>query len=297
MLRRFAWFSLGFNVFVVLLGAVVRATGSGAGCGASWPTCDGEVVPTNGATATWIEFSHRATSGLALLLVLLLVVGVLRTVERGALVRKAALWSIGAIISEAAIGAVIVLFEWVADDASVARAVAVPMHLVNTFVLLAALTTTAWWLTDPPVIRPVIPNSMKWGGLGLLLVAATGSIAALADTLHPAASLSEGIAQDFTSSGTWLTQIRVLHPAMATLVGAYVAYLGLTRARPGRQQGLGLALAAIVGTQVFAGIANVVLLAPVWLQLVHLALADGLWIVSVLFVIAGSRDRETAVVR
>lgn len=295
MLGRFAWGVLVFNVFVVLLGAVVRATGSGAGCGANWPTCEGQMIPTDAATATWIEFSHRAASGVALLAVIVLVAWAFRTTGRGGLVRKAAGWSLVAIISEAAIGAVIVLFEWVADDSSLARLVAVPLHLVNTFVLLASLTVTAWWVDRVPASAPRPPTSYKWAGIGLLVVAATGSVTALADTLFPAATLLDGIAQDLAGSGNVLTQVRVIHPVVATMIGAYVGFLGLTRARPGRQQTIGLVLALIVGAQVFAGIANIVLLTPLWLQILHLALADGLWIMFVLFVVEASiSDREVA---
>ncbi len=295
MLRRFAWATLGFNVIVILLGAVVRATGSGAGCGASWPTCGGELVPSDASTATWIEFSHRSVSGVALIAVIILAWMTFRTTGRGKLVRRAAGWSVVAIISEAAIGAAIVLFEWVADDASLARTVAVPLHLVNTFILLAALTTTAWWLGHEPSAPPAVPASLKWAGIGMLAIAATGSVTALADTLYPAESLLDGLAQDFSSSGAFLTQVRILHPVVATLVGAYVAFLGFTRAAPGPQQIVGLSMVAIVGTQIFAGIANVVLLAPLWMQIVHLALADGLWILFVLFVLAQVPDRQLSV--
>ncbi len=295
MLGRFAWGVLVLNVFVVLLGAVVRATGSGAGCGANWPTCDGQVIPTDAATATWIEFSHRAASGVALLAVIALVAWVFRVTSRGELVRKAAGWSLVAIISEAAIGAVIVLFEWVADDSSLARLVAVPLHLVNTFVLLASLTVTAWWVEHRPPETPRLPRSYKWAGVGLLVIAATGSVTALADTLFPATSLMDGIAQDLAGAGSLLTQVRVIHPVVATMIGAYVGFLGLTRARPGRHQKIGLMLASIVGVQIFAGIANIVLLTPLWMQLLHLALADGLWIMFILFVVEASiSDHQVA---
>jgi len=273
---------------------VVRATGSGAGCGASWPTCDGQVIPTEAATATWIEFSHRAVSGVALLAVFVLVAWIFRSTDRGDLTRRAAGWSLVAILSEAAIGAAIVLFEWVADDSSLARLVAVPLHLVNTFLLLASLTITAWWIGHRPASAPVVPAAIKWAGIGLLVVAATGSVTALADTLFPAASLAEGIARDF-AGGTLLTQVRVVHPVVATLMGSYVAFLGLTRAEPGARQKIGGVMAAIVGIQIFAGIANIVLLTPLWLQIVHLALADGLWIMFVLFaVMVPASDRQVA---
>ncbi|MEX0667059.1 MAG: COX15/CtaA family protein, partial [Acidimicrobiia bacterium] len=142
---RFAWFVIGWNVLTILLGALVRATHSGAGCGRSWPTCRGELLPELGG-ATTIEFTHRIASGIALLLVASLVAVVWRSVARRHPARRAVVWAGIAIVGEGLIGAAIVFYEWVADDSSIARVVAVPMHLVNTFLLLAALTLTAWFL-------------------------------------------------------------------------------------------------------------------------------------------------------
>ena len=144
---RFAWAVLAYNVAVILWGAYVRATGSGAGCGAHWPLCNGEVVPRAASVATLIEFSHRATSGLALLAVAVLVVATFRTCRAGHPARAGAVMSGVLILTEAAVGAGLVLFQLVADNATMARAMFVAVHLLNTFLLLAALTLTAWWLT------------------------------------------------------------------------------------------------------------------------------------------------------
>src|SRR5262245_62215656 len=79
---RFAWLTLGITIVVIVWGAVVRATGSGAGCGSHWPLCNGVVVPRSPSMATLIELGHRLTSGLALLLVLGLVIGAWRQIGR-----------------------------------------------------------------------------------------------------------------------------------------------------------------------------------------------------------------------
>jgi hypothetical protein len=190
-LRTFAWMVLGWNLLTILGGAVVRATGSGAGCGRSWPTCQGTIVPRlEGATA--VEFTHRAVSGLALLSVIALAVAVFRAFPKGALVRRGALLAVVAIIGEALIGALIVFSEWVADDASVARAMAVPLHLVNTLFLLASLTLTIVWLGPQPP-RSRIADHRRWfatGAVGMVLIAATGAVTALADTLFPKEGVS-----------------------------------------------------------------------------------------------------------
>ena len=289
-LARFAWGTLVLNVGVVLLGAFVRATGSGAGCGRSWPTCDGQVIPAALEGARSIEFSHRAASGVALLAVALLVVWVLRATPKGHAARTAALWSGVAIVSESLIGAMLVLAQWVADDTSAARTVAVPLHLVNTFVLLAALALTAWWLSlgrpaersnDPALVRP-----LRLGAAGMLLIGATGAITALADTLFPAESLIEGLRQDVSGTAELLGQLRVIHPVVAVVVGAYLAKVAWSRAADTDRiwvQRFGLTVIAVVATQLFAGIANVILLTPIWMQLIHLLLADVLWVAFVLF--------------
>ncbi|MGH8911283.1 MAG: COX15/CtaA family protein [Acidimicrobiia bacterium] len=275
-LTRFAWGTLGFNVVVILMGAVVRATGSGAGCGRSWPTCRGQVVPVlEGATA--VEFAHRAVSGVALVLVAVLMVSVVRTQPPGHPARGGAVASLVAIIGEALIGAAIVLFEWVAEDASVARAVSVPLHLLNTFVLLAALTLTAYWLGGGAVARPSRHRrTWHWvlaGGAAVLLIAGTGAVTALADTLFPKGGSTSVAAEHF------LTDLRIVHPILAVTVAA-VAWVAVARrgieSRPVRL------MAIVVALQLLSGVLMIGLGVPLWMQIVHLALADLLWITYVL---------------
>lgn len=275
-LRRFAWAVLGFNVVVILMGAVVRATGSGAGCGRSWPTCQGEVVPAlEGATR--VEFAHRAVSGVALVLVAILVVWVFRTVSRGHPARAGAVASMAAIVGEALIGAVIVLFEWVADDASVARAVSVPLHLLNTFVLLAALALTAYWLGGGAPLRPS-EHRRTWmgvvaGAVAVLLIAGSGAVTALADTLFP----KDGSAAEAVEH--FLTDLRIVHPILAVAV-VVVAWLVVARRHV--DTGPVRFMTVVVGAQLLSGVLMISLGAPLWLQLLHLLLADLLWVSYVL---------------
>jgi heme A synthase len=279
--RRLAWTALVWNLVVILLGALVRATGSGAGCGASWPTCDGVLVPEfEGATA--IEFTHRLSSGLALLLLAWLVLRVFRTTRPGLPVRKAAVLSGIAIVSESLIGAVIVLFEWVENDASVARAVSVPIHLVNTLILLAGLTLTAYWIDRDRTVRLTREFSRPILGFaaGMLLIAATGAVTALADTLFPAESVIEGIAEDFSATSSWLTRLRVLHPVVAILIGIGAARW--VRSNVWDLEGSGgkaaRTVVAVVFIELVVGVINVWTLTPIAVQLIHLLLADVLWI-------------------
>lgn len=287
-LARYAWVVLGFNLVVILWGAVVRATGSGAGCGNHWPLCDGDVVPTEPKLETLIELSHRLTSGLALLMVIALMVLVWRRFPPGHLARKGALMSLILILVEALIGAGIVLLELVADNSSWARAGYMALHLGNTFLLLASLTLTAHWISlEHPGERRWRRNRLLWASfIGLLLTGMTGAISALGDTLFPAASLSEAIAQDIASGSHFLIKLRVFHPLIA--VAAALMVLTFCRRelesplRSSRSTLLSQLVMGLVLLQVACGVANIALLAPIWIQLIHLLLADGVWILLVL---------------
>lgn len=279
-LTRFAWGTLAFNVVVILMGAVVRATGSGAGCGRSWPTCQGQVLPElEGATA--IEFAHRGLSGIALLLVGILAVWVWRRLPRPHQARTAAAWSLAAVVVEALIGAAIVLFEWVADDASVARAVSVPLHLVNTFVLLAALAITAHLVSGGPPVRPSQhPRTRRWlsiGAAGFVVIAASGAVTALADTLFPRDGTVPAAAEHF------LTDLRIIHPIVALVVALAAGYALIRRGIEGPWVN---AITILVAIQLFTGVLVIALDLPLWLRITHLAVADALWVT---YVLAGAR--------
>lgn len=279
--RRLAWIALIWNLITILLGALVRATGSGAGCGASWPTCDGAIVPElSGARA--IEFSHRAATGVALLLVGWLMIRVLRTEPKGSPIRKTVWLSGFGILSESLIGAFIVLFELVEFDSSVARSISVPIHLVNTLVLLAGLTLTVFWSTEQGLATVESPHrrALIGFGLGMVAIAATGAVAALADTLFPPDSVSAGIAEEFGGTGEALTSLKVLHPLLAIAIG--IGAVRWIRSHAWDLTGSARLAARIavvvVAAQLLVGVINVWLLTPIVIQLVHLLLADALWI-------------------
>ena len=285
---RFAWGVLLYNVAVILWGAYVRATGSGAGCGSHWPLCDGQVVPRGGGAAMLIEFSHRLTSGVALLAVVALLVWIWRVCPPGHPARKGAAWSLFFILTEAAIGAGLVLFELVADNASMARALFMAAHLLNTFVLLACLALTAEWLSGAGRVRPArhprAALAVAAGVFALLATGTSGAVAALGDTLFPSASLTAALEADLSATSHFLIRLRVLHPALAVGTGLLlmVAAPRLAATASARARGLARGVAMLAGVQLAAGFLNVVLLAPVWMQLAHLLLADAIWIGFVL---------------
>ena len=282
---RYAWAVVVWNLFVIIWGAAVRATGSGAGCGSHWPLCNGAVVPRAPELATIIEFTHRATSGLALLAVVGLVVFAWRVFPKGHLARKASLISLILILVEALLGAGLVLLEYVEQNKSLGRAVYLSAHLTNTLLLVGALVSCAWLgRTKSPRLAPT-PGKWKAALLVALAASVTGAIAALGDTVFPAASMAEGMRAEFAGGAHALLRLRLIHPVVAVLAGAYLAWLGVYASRPGRSTAIrkaGIALALLVGIQLAAGTINVWLLAPVWLQLVHLFLANLIWIVLIL---------------
>lgn len=286
--RQLAVLTLAATLGVILWGAYVRATGSGAGCGSHWPTCNGDVIPRAPSVATLIEYTHRATSGLAFLLVALQLVWALRAFPAAHPARLGAGASMFFMVTEAAVGAGLVLFEYVAHNASVARAVWMSVHLINTFLLIAAMALTVWWSRGNPRLRLRGQGStgalLAVGLAAALLVGVTGAIAALGDTLFAARTLAEGLAQDLSPTAHFLVQLRVLHPVIAGLTAAYLLFLRgamVSRSTTPTARRLANLTGALVAVQVAAGLLNLVLLAPVWLQLVHLLLADLLWMTLV----------------
>jgi len=287
-LARFAWSVLLYNVAVIVWGAYVRATGSGAGCGNHWPLCNGVIVPPSPTVATLIEYSHRLTSGLALLGVVALLGWTWRACRPGDPARTGAVLSLTFMLTEAAVGAGLVLFQLVADNASAARAMFMAVHLLNTFVLLACIALTAWWLSGGSPIRLDGRRStalaVAGGCAALLVVSSSGAVAALGDTLFPSRTLSQALAADLSATSHLLIRLRVLHPVLAASTAVALFWLApwLARGRgqvPARLARLVVWLA--IG-QIALGFANVVLLAPVWLQLAHLTIADLIWIGFVL---------------
>lgn len=288
-LKKFSLFVLAYNVFVILIGALVRATGSGAGCGAHWPSCNGEVIPTSPQMETIIEFSHRLTSGLSLVFVVILFVWVYRVYARKTKVRKAALFVLIFIILEALIGAGLVLFELVGENSSIARAIIIALHLVNTFLLLGSNVLLYEWIHFGEPNKSIISKNGRQLFFILvllfLILGASGAITALGDTLFPAGSLREGIEQDFRGEN-FLLQLRVYHPMIALLIGLafYILYSNfLSKSKNERMNLYFKYLIVLFILQLFVGVINVLLLAPVWMQLIHLLLADVVWIVFVLW--------------
>jgi heme A synthase len=295
---RYAWIVLAFNVVVVLWGAFVRASGSGAGCGRHWPRCNGVVIPRTPSAETLIEFTHRATSGIALIAVVALLWMAFRRYPRGHAVRRGAVASMVLMLTEAGVGAGLVLLSYVAGNDSPWRAAWMAVHLTNTFLLLAALALTAWWASGG---RPVRVRGQGLAGVLalapialVLLVGITGAVTALGDTLFPKSSVG-------LSSGVhFLERLRIVHPVLAILTAGFALFAAsrLRVLRPGRRTARLASLSSILLViQLMVGVFNVALLAPIPMQIIHLLVADAVWIALVLLAASalGVEDAEAAV--
>ncbi len=284
-LRRFAWGVLVYFLAVILWGTLVRATGSGAGCGDHWPLCNGTVLQHSAGVDTLIEFTHRITSAISLFSVVALLVWTLRTTARGHLARAAAGAAVGFTVLEAILGALLVELGYTAQSRSPMRPAFLALHLTNTLLLLAALTLTAHLLGRRKgylrgTVRLTAPIGAVSTVIVVLIVGVTGSLAALGDTLFPASSLGQAFTQDFSSTSGWLVRWRWTHPAVAFFASVFLIWLLVRAARRSTHwdnRALSATALLLLAAVYTLGVMDVVLLAPVWLQLAHLLGADTLW--------------------
>ncbi len=272
---------VGFMVLVILEGAIVRATGSGAGCGNHWPLCNGDFFPHHPRLATIIEYTHRSMTGVCTTLIALLIGWTFLARPRGDRARRAVVWTGILLITEALLGALLVKGGYVDNNASDMRVVMQCIHFTNTMLLLAAMTLTWWWLRERP--QPAVPvpgpsaRTAAWLALiATVFVGGTGSVAALADTLFPPTSVQAAFLQDFAAHSPLIVRMRWLHPASALIALTCAIWLALQiRSR------LSTLVLALIGAQLLLGAADVLLLAPTWMQVLHLLGADLYWIALV----------------
>ena len=284
-LRRFAWGVLAYFIAVILWGGLVRATGSGAGCGDHWPLCNGTVMQHSARIDTMIEFTHRITSGLSFFSVVGLLAWTFARTKRGHLARAASVATVVFTLIEAALGAFLVKLGLTAQSQSPLRAPYLALHLTNTLLLLAALTLTAHMLSRrigylSSTVRFVAPFGAVASIILVLIVGVTGSLAALGDTLYPATSLGSALTEDFAAGSEWLVRWRWTHPTVAFLASIFLIWLLVRAARRSNywdNRGLSALVLILLAAQYALGILDVVFLAPVWLQIAHLLGADLLW--------------------
>ena len=280
--RRAAWAALAATVVVIVWGAVVRATASGAGCGSHWPLCNGVVVPVAPAAKTIIEFIHRLSSGVAMVLSLGLMIAARRVFPPGHRARVWAAASFVFMVIEAAVGAGLVLLGLVENNASALRAAYIAVHLTNTMLLVGAMTGMIWWAGRPDTSIPIVRSRKLTAVLvAMMVVAATGAIVALGDTLFPATSFSQGLAADLDSTSHFLIRLRAAHPVLAVAVA--LVTIALTRRDPTftGPHGQRALVVSLIGVQLSLGALNLMTLAPLPVQMAHLLVSNLLWIALV----------------
>ena len=292
--RNYAW-SLALSMIpVILWGAFVRISKSGAGCGEHWPTCKGEVIPLQASAETAIEFVHRVMSGGLGLAILVLLIWAWRAYPKGGRVRKAALGTFIFVIAEGAIGAALVLFGLVGDDPRPVRGLVIALHLVNTLGLVAFSVLTAHFAGGGLALRWRRQGAALWwlgaGTLLLLLVSATGAVTALGDTLFPIDLQVDGgliahIETELSPAQHFLVRLRIVHPILAVLSALFLLYMSNVFHTPEANRSVrtwSARVSILVCVQVGIGLGNIALSAPTWMQLVHLTVADLLWIAFVI---------------
>jgi len=295
-LRRLAWTALAWNVLVICWGAVVRATGSGAGCGNHWPLCNGQIIPIAPRLATIIEFTHRCMTAGSVFLVLGVLIGAFLYTPKGHRARLFAVLSAILLVNEALLGALLVKLGYVTTNRSIGRVIVLSIHLSNTLLLVAALTLTAavlhWNLARTHIIAKPSTRWTIYAGLALtILTGVTGSLAALGDTLFPSATLAQSMAQDFSSASPWLLRLRWVHPTGALLVGAFIFWIvgaaihrsyKLSDYSAHRLRLAAHAVSVLLLFQLILGVGDVLLLAPTYMQILHLLGANLFWIALIL---------------
>ncbi len=291
---RYAWFVLAFNVLVILWGVFLRASKSGDGCGQHWLTCHGELIPSAPELKTVIEFSHRITSAIAFFLVAGLLIWTFKRFAKGSPIRKTAVLSFIFIVTEAAVGAGLVLTGNTAETLTQTRPFWMAGHLINTFILLAFLTLTARYASGGKSLKwdvgkqYLIPIALA--AFAMLLIGITGSIAALANMIFPSGTLAEGIAKDFSPTSNVLLRVRLFHPITAILGSVFLIFLtGWMAKVSGNDRAVSRwsnVLSVLVLVQLAFGSLTLYMLAPIVMQLGHLLLADAIWISLVLFTAA-----------
>lgn len=293
---KYAWFVLGFNILVILWGVFLRASKSGDGCGQHWITCHGEVIPSAPELKTVIEFTHRITSSLAGILIIVLLIWAFRRwrsnkSDQNWLTLGMAVGSFLFVVIEGLLGAGLVLTGNTAETLTPERPLWMSAHLINTFILLAFLTLTARYASGGK--RMVFRRNAKYvvgvgiGVIAIFLVGTSGSIAALSHMIFPSGTLAEGVLQDFSPTSHFLLRLRLLHPITAILTSVFLIFLtGWLAKESGNNKAVlrwSNILSILVLAQIAFGSATLLMLAPIVMQLGHLLLADLIWISYVLF--------------
>lgn len=279
---QYAFFLWIYTLIVILWGAWVRISRSGDGCGQNWPLCHGQILPLSQNTATWIEFSHRVSTGIFGLAVIVLVIMAFQYFPTSHRIRKASLWTLFFTLTEALIGAKLVLSGLVGEVSSLERALVMSIHQINSLLLTGSLVMS-FQKPDQSTENQVFFHNkfFKIKSLilqaGFLLLAILGAISALSSTLFPSQSLIEGFYNDFQTDVHWLIKWRIVHPVFAVIyISISLFLISSFQNTQGKNTLINKLFLLYVATFI-VGLANILTLSPTIFKLMHLGLVHILW--------------------
>lgn len=276
-LKKITFFLLIYTLIVILWGAWVRISHSGDGCGDTWPLCHGQLIPNAQQNKTWVEFSHRITSGLFGIFIIAIYFFIKRS-DLTQLSKRISFWTLVFTVTEALLGAKLVLFRLVGSDDSFFRAFAMSLHQLNSLLLSGSIALLYFSFRH----QHIKPRFQKiFLAIGFIIISMTGAWAALSTTLFPSENLLSGLMADLNQNSHWLVQLRISHPLMALTIGSGLAlffwYDGIQSTNRSRQFYSYLTGVIILFGLLF-GIMTLFALSPVWMKIAHLCLAHVMWI-------------------
>lgn len=295
---KFAWFVLAWNILVILWGAWVRLSFSGDGCGAHWPDCNGSLIPSFGSEVkTWVEYSHRIMSAIDGFLILGMTIWAFRKFGKRTIERRAAIFALFFTFTESMIGRQLVKRGLVADNDSIERAIWLGIHLANTFILIGSVAVLAGYASGfkRPQLKGQGPIlcALGFGLISLLVLGVSGAITSLGDKLFPVSSTPKAITDALDGTKHFLVQLRVLHPLIAISVGIYLLLIAglISHLRPSETvKKLSRIVLAGYGLQIAIGVSNVFLKAPDAMSLIHLLMADAVWLAVIVWAMAAAGE-------
>ncbi len=258
LFRRLAWAAAALTYLLIVLGAVVRITGSGMGCGDDWPLCHGRLIPPLDDLGTLIEWGHRLVAGLVAICVAAVagfVWWLRRSLDRPGM---SAYTALGLLLLQVLLGGVTVKTGL--------TPLLVILHLVTALALLATLLMTATGARLPLGAGPE-PIALALGFVTVVLGGLTANLGAASACLG--FPLCNG---QLVPDGNYLQQLHWAHRLLAYGLTGYVAWWAFRTRAPGPRAIFGLVL-----LQVAVAAAMVLLRLPGVLQAAHVAVGTALW--------------------
>ena len=264
--KTYSLFTLIFTLLVIFWGAWVRLSFSGDACGKSWPLCNENLLPTD--KSALIEWIHRSSSGLSIILIFILLVLSLKIYSPYHIVRVFSKSSFVLILIEALIGAFLVIYGLTGRNPENIRVFVLAFHLINSLLLVGSLSL-CWRMSlweSYQINKPQIYFVVFFPFLAL-----TGNIASLAGQLFPSESLFHALSLDWLPSAHISLRLRPLHPLMAI---SFVFVLIWSSIFKKQLRYLGIAGFIVASF----GFMTLVSLSPLWMKVGHLILAYGFWV-------------------